>query len=207
MSTSAPSSTPSPIATSALNATEAGGFDWSTLIIGPALTAALVAGLVSLIQIVVTGKREKNRQLLEFRLRQINELYAPILFHLAETKSLATTLRESIAPPNTQWHLLDHLTEVHQNPQLLEIAKRIVLINCQIKDALVKNSGLSLEAELPASFHDFITHANIVSRAVAEGTVLDNVRPKYFPQQFEIDINRAHSTLTGKIKKELGDHV
>jgi len=61
---------PSPLPTPTPGSSTSGGLDLSSLI-GPALTAAVVAGLVSLIQIVVTGRRETNMDLLEFRLRRV----------------------------------------------------------------------------------------------------------------------------------------
>jgi hypothetical protein len=137
------------ILTSAAESAGSSGFDPWTLL-GPAVTAALVAGLVSLSQVFATSKREKNKQLLEFRLRQVNELYAPIIFLLAEDKELSKTLRE-MQPNPDGWHLLDNLTEVRANAHSLKMAERIVEINQAIKDRLMGNAGLSLQLELPQS--------------------------------------------------------
>ena len=52
---------------------------------------------------------------------------------------------------------------------------------------------LSLAKELPTSFHDFIAHADLVSRAIQTGVTPPNIRPKYFPKEFERDIKRAHA--------------
>jgi len=134
---------PSPLPTPTPGSSTSGGLDLSSLI-GPALTAAVVAGLVSLIQIVVTGRRETNMDLLEFRLRRVNELYAPILLLLllllAEDFAIVKALREAsnaLDPPpgGARWHLLDNLATIRADPQL------------------------ALAKELPTSFHDFITHA------------------------------------------------
>lgn len=177
-------------------------FDWS-LLIGSGVTAAVVAGLVSLVQIVVTGRREHRRQLIEFRLRQINELYAPISLLLAQDLSLAKTLREAAAAPGNSWHLLDDLSAVLANPELKQLAERIVEVNNAIKDILTEKSGLGLHEDLPNSYSQFIAHADLVSQSVNSGAIPSNVMPKYFPKQFEAAIKSDYATTMGKLKKEL----
>ena len=183
-------------------ATHDSTFDWS-LLIGSGVTAAVVAGLVSLIQIFVTGRRERRKQLIEFRLRQINELYAPISLLLAQDLSLAKTLREAAAAPGMTWHLLDDLSTVLANPELKQLAERIVDVNNAIKDILTEKSGLGLHEDLPRSYSEFITHADLVSQGVKSGVIAPNVRPKYFPKDFEAAIKRDYAATVGKLKKEL----
>lgn len=173
-----------------------------TVVVGPAVTAAIVAGLVSLIQVVVTGRRERNKQLLEFRLRQINELYAPILFLLAQDLSINKKLKEATGG-DADWHLLDDLANVRSSAPLLRMAKNIVSTNSSIKEVLVKNAGLSLKTSLPGSYHDFITHADLVNDAVDTGAVPENVSLKYFPKHFEKDIEDEYAQVVKRIQKQL----
>jgi hypothetical protein len=182
--------------------TQDNSFDWS-LLIGSGVTAAVVAGLVSLVQIFVTGHRERRKQLIEFRLRQINELYAPISLLLAQDLSLAKTLREAAAVPGTEWHLLDDLSTVLSNAELTKLAKRIVEVNNAIKNILTEKSGLGLHDELPDSYSEFITHADLVAQGVEAGAIAPNVAPKYFPKAFEVDVKRDYAATLAKLKKEL----
>jgi len=199
-----PSPLPSPSPSDAfLSAAASGGFDIWTVVLGPAATAAVVAGLFTVIQMLVTGKRDRRRQLLEFRLRQTNELYAPILLLLAEDAALIDKLREAAAEPGKDWHLLDNLDRVRKNSQLLPVAERIVEVNLAIKDILMKNAGLVLN-DLPPSFRSFISHADLLSGAVKTGKVPKNVGLKYFPHEFETDIKMEQSNLVKAVRDSLG---
>lgn len=200
-----PSPSPAPSATSSTTAAAgSGGFDVGTLLLGPAVTAALVAGVFLVIQIFILGRRERNQKAFEFRLRQANELYAPVLLLLAEDHALIGKLREAAAQPGIDWHLLDNLRRVRKDKHLMPVAERIVEVNLAIKDVLMKHAGLVL-GDLPPSFRDFISHADLVRDAVSTGTVPKNVGLRYFPKQFEKDVQAKYSDLVKSIKSSLGD--
>lgn len=175
-----------------------------TLLLGPAVTAALVTGLFLVIQFFVLARRERNQRALEFRLRQANDLYAPVLLLLAEDYALIEKLREAAALPGRDWHLLDNLRRVRRDKHLMPVAERIVEVNLAIKAILMQQAGLLL-GEPPASFRAFISHADLVRDAVMNGAVPKNVGLKYFPQQFEKDIRSYHSSLVEKIRSGLGE--
>lgn len=187
-----------------MTAEPAAGFDWWTSLVGPAVVAAVVAGLVSLIQIYVTGRRERRKQAMEFRLLRVNEFFAPIVLLLTENLSLVKALRASMATDaQAKWHLLEHLAEVRGDPQLKGIADRIVQVNSSIKTILEQKSGYSLAGDLPSSYSDFLAHADLLADAVQSGQLPKKVPAQYFPKSFETDIQKSYRDLVAQLRKDL----
>lgn len=175
-----------------------------TYFVGPAVIAAGVAGLFAVAQLALTSRKEQRKQLLEFRLRQVNEFYGPIVYLLAQNLAIAKALREAAQKPGQEWHLLDDLDTIHSDPHLRSMADEIAAINDQIKDVLLKYGGLSLQGQVPQSYHDFIAHTDLVAQGVSTGSIHSNVGVKYFPKQFGTDIEEAYGRQVKKIQDQLG---
>lgn len=187
--------------------------DLVVLLLGPAVIAAVVAGAVSLAQIWTAGRRENKRMLQEFRLRQLNDLFGPLQFSLAQVKTIGKTLRETAesqleeskrSSRENPWHILDNIPEICANEQLKGMADDIAAINSSIITLMEKNSGLALEDAIPESYELFVRHTTLLRRGLNDNKSPAQLDAKYFPKEFEIYVNKKHAETVAALRKSLG---
>jgi hypothetical protein len=173
---------------------------WAVLT-SPAVVAALVAAVVSTLGWAVAHRKEDQERVRQFRVKQVNEFYAPVRLLLAENASLAKQLREAARAGDREWHLLDNLAQVASDPELLLLAERIIKVNREIREILMTKAGLALQAPLPSSYERWIAHAHLLEQSVQSRSVPANVEAKYFPKEFEEDIRSALQAAVSRLKE------
>jgi hypothetical protein len=135
---------------------------------------------------------------LELKMRQLNELYGPLLFLVEQNRRLAMKLREGKGDPD-KWRLLDHITDVLGNPQDRAIVDLIVDIDAKVENLIISKAGLVHAARPPESFELFLGHYKVLKLAL-EGKETPKVREfEYYPRNLNEDVKKAFET----IKKEI----
>jgi hypothetical protein len=169
-----------------------------------AFIAAAVAVLVALvsawvqIRLAKDAERDaKTRILLDYRLRQLNEFYAPLKLLLDADKELSEQLRVN-KPDADDWHLLDHIDDVKANALDDRLFEQIIGISGQVRDLLVTKAGLAMNPSV--GFVDFMGHLHSLERAKAGGPFAgDRAHYKRFPHDFEKHVNSSFQFVTEEI--------
>jgi hypothetical protein len=176
-----------------------------------ALIAAAISGAISVTGFVVTAVIQKRalkhaaardvaNAILDFRLRQLNDLYGPLLLLLAQSERLAKKIREGRPNPE-KWRMLDHVDEVLKDPEAKVVALQILEIGNRIEDILLSKAGLALGPEPPETFALYLGHVAIL-RLMLQG----RARPKiaadeYYPRQLNEDVREGYGRIQSEIDR------
>lgn len=176
--------------------------DWVATLLGPAVVAALITVIVGgLLQRYFTRQKDRDAALLDLRLKSLNEFYAPIRTLLGQNKVLHDSLRAEFAVTG-EWHALDHLEEIKQNPSAKKLIEEVLLINKRIGEILEAKSGLDLGETEHASMWE--VHRRMLAHAFADGAGDVKSELAYFPQAFEGEIVSMHKDLLAEVKSSVG---
>lgn len=108
-------------------------------------------------------------EVLKFRLRQIQEFYAPALLHIEQSrivyeKLLWTIEHERKDIPLAGFRLLDRIHEFKNDPMLKPLIKRILAIGKQLTGLISQKSGL-IEGGVTPTFIEYQAHFEILNAA------------------------------------------
>lgn len=186
------------------NSTKDDSTEWVSLLVGPAVVAAIITVIIGgLITYLATKSKERSAALLDLRLKSLNEFYAPIKTLLAGNKVLSSALRAEFGKGDGEsWHMLDHLSEIKENPAAHKIAAEVLEINKKIADILETKSGLDLGQA--ASAADWEVHRRLLARAFGGDDGAVRGKLTYFPTAFEVDIVKVHKQLLDAVKSSVG---
>jgi hypothetical protein len=175
-----------------------------------AILAATIAAVVSIIGLIFSAilqsralksaaARDVANAMLDFRLRQLNDLYGPLFLLLEQSERLAKKLRESLPDPQEDWRLLDHMDEVKADPQMRAVVEMILEIGEKIEGLLLSRAGLALSPGPPATFGLYLGHV-----AIMKSMFRDNLRPKiaehdYYPRQLNRDVKDGYDSIQREI--------
>jgi len=174
------------------------------------IIAACIAAIFSLVIAVVslffsyklakaTASKEFARLSLEFKMRQLNDLYGRMLPLIEKSKMLWDKLTED--KPD-KWHLLGHLEEVRDNARDMNLAKVISDVNDEIVKLLLENGGL-IRGTVPESFKLYLKHQALVRMAMDGKDVGRIAEHEYYPKHFDQDVRDACSRLREEIDRTL----
>ena len=138
-------------------------------------------------------------ELLEYRLRQINELYGPLSLLIAQNGRLAKKLREGKHKPD-EWRLLNNVETVLADSKDSEIVREIINIDEEIEIIIKSKGGLIEEEHPPEVFELLLGHIKTLKLAINSGknpNVVDEY--EYYPKGFDEYIRRTHE----KIKRDI----
>ena len=172
--------------------------------LGTTLVAVLaVAATLLTTHLTMRGQaaREIANVRLEFRFRQLNELYAPLSVKLEKNRLLYKRLREGKPNPDA-WHLLDNIAAVRQTPSDLELAKQILGVDSEIADLIETRAGL-IEGSLPASFSQFLGHYAVLKLALEGKTAPIPAEFQYYPATLNEDVAGGMERVSAALKAEL----
>jgi hypothetical protein len=170
---------------------------------GETALATPVLGAVVALAVVYAGaryadKREKRNATVAFRLRQLNELYAPVRLLLDENRRH----KDRLAVGTTgEWHVLDHLQTVKADPDGRAVMEQILAVNKEISEILRRNAGLAV-TPWQESFSQFQNHYATLKRTWEDDDAPAETDMKYFPGDFETHIRDGHKRLTDTLDKE-----
>jgi hypothetical protein len=166
-----------------------------------------------------TAERETEKELLEFKTQQLNELYGPLLLLLDQSKRLHDRLVQEVNTRPTgaeekkdleanNWRLLDHMTECMADEKSLRarIVQEIVDIGTKMEQLLITKGGLIHGKEPKKSFNDYLLHYRML---VMSHTRKENIAKKqedYFPRQFPTDVRSAYDAIQAEREALISKH-
>lgn len=175
------------------------------------LLGVIITAIISILIMVVNywitkqtlsheAARDIGKTSLEIKIRQLNELYGPLLLLTEQNRILANKLYEGKVDA-ANWRLLDHIPEVIKNRQDKAIVDEIIKIDAKIEELIINKGGLVRSPRPPQSFSLFLGHYKILKLAL-EGKERPHVAElEYYPRKLNKDVEEAHQ----KIIKEIDD--
>jgi len=144
-----------------------------------------------------TTEQEFAKLQLDYRLRQVNELYGPLYFLIDQDRGLHDQLR--IGKPN-DWHLRQHIKEVMDGTNSMDRALvSEIMTNDQIIEQLIlTKGGLITSPKAPASFDAFLVHYRVLKAALA-GKESSAMYPEY-PTNLDDDVYRDYTNMLNEIR-------
>ena len=173
----------------------------------PTVIAVIIGAAVSLISLslnIFVSLRtrrladflEVTKSSLEFKKRQLDEFYGPILALTRQSTHLARRIRDA---EGTDFHLLEHLPETLSRLDIGPIANLLLENNEKIETLLLTKSSLLDSYDFPDSFTLFLGHCGILRSAVT-GQPLDNLTSiDYYPKEFDADIEYQFKKLKQEV--------
>lgn len=189
--------------------------DAPTAAVIAAIVSSVVSGTVSVIAVIANIKIS-NRSLkqsaakdiakvsVELKIRQLNELYGPLLQLTEQDRRLAMKLREGKEDPGN-WRLLDHFPEILTDPRDGPLARAILDVDAKIEDLVINKGGLVRGGTPPASFTMFLAHYRLLKLAM-DGHQIHPTADDYYPRQFDEDVKTAYEGIKSEIDKVLIRH-
>lgn len=170
------------------------------------LTASIIAGVISIIALsgsisiarlnIRHGEAKDFAKLsLEFKLRQVNELYGPLRHLLGQNAALAKQIRVGKSDPD-KWRLMDHLPGILHDPRDGAIAKAIVEVDSQILDLITNKAGLVREGVLPQSFTLFGSHYQLLKLAMGGMKINPTDLGYYYPRDLDDEVLKSYTALS-----------
>lgn len=162
---------------------------------GAAVAAVVVNSVVTRHSLRVTTARDFAKMALEFRLRQVNELFGPLMLYKEQSTRLHHKVRHGKPDPDN-WRLLDYAPAILEDPVDGPMVREILRIVHEMELLIISKGGLMRSGGIPASFKAFLHHAAIMRSAFAEGAHrLEFEAADYYPRQMDIDVEQAYNDL------------
>jgi hypothetical protein len=144
---------------------------------GPILVsvAPLIAALVAAQYLIRRGRLDARNsyaaEILKFRLRQVEDFYAPAVLSIEQSKIVYNKLLWTIRKSNRadildDFRLLDHLFELKHDSQFQPLVEAVLTIGSQLTDLISKRASL-IEGGITQTFIDYQAHYEIL-RAASE---------------------------------------
>ncbi len=108
-------------------------------------------------------------EIMKFRLRQVEEFYAPALTYIEQSRIVYDKLRWVIREERKDislegFRLLDHIFEFKSDPKLTPLVSRILAIGKQLTGLIAQKSGL-IEGGITPTFIEYQGHFEILNAA------------------------------------------
>lgn len=169
--------------------------------------AAIAAIIAAAMSVRASRTLQRNVDLqheVEFRRRQLDELYGPIHMKQSTSVSLRKML-PGVQEDGTKWRLVDHVEEIKRenNEAIINCVEEILRINEEIKDTLISKSALYVSFPPPLTLSHYIAHVKLLSLAWKQGRNEDPVNRLPFPDEFDDVIEDAVRWIRKRLE-ELG---
>jgi hypothetical protein len=149
--------------------------------------------------------REISKISLEFKIRQLNELYGPLSNLVELNRRLALKLREDKSDPEN-WRLLNNLPAVLENPRDKAIVNEIIDVDAKIEDLIINKGGFIRSPGPPESFILFLIHYIILKLAI-DGKEIPQVSDfELYPRELNEDVKVACDTIKRDIDNMLSKY-
>jgi hypothetical protein len=139
--------------------------------------------------------KEFAKLALEFKIRQLNELYSPLRHLLRQNKVLAQEIRVGKVDP-ASWRLMDHLPDILGHARDGQIAKAIVELDSQILEIINTKGGLVRGGIPPESFILFGSHYRLLKLAMEGMKPTSTESGYYFPRTLDDDVIRDYTATS-----------
>lgn len=173
--------------------------DWITLIAaGIAALSAVVAAIFSVIAVFSTNRRLDLVRESDFRRKQLDEFYGPlVMLRLRSAK-----LREQLSPLEAGWRLINNMKDIQadSDSRRKEIVEKILKINATIMRLLTDKASLLEVSPMRDEYKAFVAHSDQLQmlwdqrRNAKEGEVA-------FPRGLDEVIAAEEASVRARLKK------
>jgi SAM-dependent methyltransferase len=190
--------------------------------------APYVGALVALIGVLATafytlyrGRMDARysyaTEILRFRLRQIQEFYAPALLHIEQSRLVYEKLRWTLQHEKPevsldQFRLLDHIYDFKDDPSLQPLIKGILAIGEKLTKLISDKSEL-IEGGISSTFVDYSAHFDIL-KAASEQRLTTQQREGwhqfgYYPRLLNREISEGYKIALARLAAycQAGDQI
>jgi SAM-dependent methyltransferase len=156
-------------------------------------------------------------QILEFRLRQLQEFYAPALLLIEQSrtvydKMIWTIKRERKDIPLDGFRLLDHIHSLKKDSNVWPLAKRILDIGTQLTNLISQKSGL-MQGGIAPTFIEYKAHFEILQAASEQELTSEQKEGwhefVYYPRMLNREIKEGYKVVLAHVEKYIaaGDEI
>jgi SAM-dependent methyltransferase len=188
----------------------------------------VVAAAIAVIGVAVTAWITMRRgrsdarftfagQILEFRLRQLQEFYTPTLMLIEQSKTvydkmLWTIKCERKDIPLDGFRLLDHIYQLNNDKNVGPLVKRVLEIGKQLTKLITRKSGL-IEGGVSTTYSEYLAHFEILQAASEQNL---SAKQKegwhelgYYPRMLNREIREGYKVVLAHVEKYVaaGDRI
>jgi hypothetical protein len=153
-----------------------------------------------------------NQREVDYRMRQLSELYGPLTLLRATENGLRKSLpSKEVGDEGERWRLVRHIEDARRTPAMKVIVEAILAINEGIETLLITKAGLMEGDSLPESFKDFMHHSKLLKLAWeheellrTEGTGVVRIDDIPFNENIDQDIAKATSSIRSALDRAKG---
>jgi len=178
---------------------------------------AIIVAFIALLKSRMEARHTYASKILEYRLKQMREFYAPALAHIEESrkvydKLIWTIQKEGLQIPLEGFRLLDHIQELKKLPTVKPIVDRIILIGRKLTRLISKNAGL-IEGGITPTFIEYQAHFSILDAAYNQQLTDKQIEGAhefgYYPRMLNREIKEGYKIILGHISNytEAGDKI
>ena len=190
--------------------------------------ATIIAAVIAVAGIAVTAWVTMRRgridarfslavKILELRLRQLQEFYAPALLLIEQSrtvydKMIWTIKRERKDIPLDGFRLLDHIHSLKKDSNVWPLAKRVLDIGTQLTSLISQKSGL-MQGGIAPTFIEYKAHFEILQAASEQELTADQKEGwhefVYYPRMLNREIKEGYKVVLAHVEKYMaaGDHI
>lgn len=181
---------------------------------GPYVAAILgfLAAFIVLIQGRMDARYSYASHILQFRIRQVQEFYTPMLVLIEDSRQVYEKLKWTIGREKPGFNLdgfrlLDHMAAFQKEPALDPLIKSILATGEKMCDLITKNAGL-IEGGLTQVYVDYIAHFDIL-RAAAEGQAPAAIQEGwhkfgYYPRMLNREVRQGYKAVLAHLRNYVG---
>lgn len=175
--------------------------------------APVIAALIALFGAVYVVRRleayyRNVEKALQFRLRQVNEFYGPMLLLLEQSRLVYEKLKEVIRKnpelniPPDDFRLLDHVSILVKFPKTKSFVRSILDIGKHMNELLRKKAGL-IEGGLTQTYFDYVSHFEIIN-AIADAPQSEPILPGsqdsgYYPRALNREVINGYKRVVRRL--------
>jgi SAM-dependent methyltransferase len=156
-------------------------------------------------------------EIMQFRLRQVEEFYAPALVNIEQSRVVYDKLRWAIKQekpdiPLGEFRLLDHIYEFKSNTTLNPLVDRILTIGGRLTELICQKAGL-IEGGITSTFIDYQGHFEILRAARDQEPDKEEKEGwheyGYYPRLLNREIREGYKAVLAHLEnyKKAGDQI
>lgn len=155
---------------------------------------------VTIKNIEASNVREMVKLSLDVTMKQVSELYGPMLLLVRQNEIIADQLRDGIEDKEG-WRLLDHIDEVLADPQKKGLVDEILAVDKKMEEVITTKGGYCEDLELQRLFADFLGHYRILMVASKGGANIPQGLLRYYPRSMNARVARLFEEKTAEIDR------
>ncbi len=196
---------------------------WLECIVAFGPYVGLIAAALGAVYLIRRGRLDARNtfaaEILKFRLKQIEEFYAPASLDIEQSrivyKKLLWLLERNSAVVLSKFRLLDHIHPLMHDPKYAQykpLVKKILEIGSRLTTLISENTGL-IEGGITKTFVQYQAHFDILNAASELELTTDEREGAhefgYYPRMLNVEINEGYKTVSHHLKSyiQAGDGI